>query len=84
MQVAFIDPILAASDVVVKLNQAHRSSDYSGYADTLLIDEGLPLGIRRFRVWPPVIGFSEVKNVFHSHGVRLGCLKFTGTHSGRE
>ena len=61
------------SDVAVELNPTHRSSCYSGYADTGLTSEGLPLIIRRFKVWPSVIDFSEVKNVFHNHGVRLGC-----------
>ena len=82
MGAAPIDPILVASDVAVELNPTHRSSCYSGYTDTVSTSEGLPLVIRRFKVWPSLIDFSEVKNVFHNHGVRLGCSKFIGSHSG--
>ena len=73
MGTASIDPILAASDVAVELNPAHRSSCYSGYADTGLTSEVLSL----------VIDFNEVKNVFRNHDVRLGCSKFIRSHSGR-
>ena len=84
IRVASVDLILVASDVAVELNLAHRPWCYPRYADTLLTDECLPLRIRWFRVWPPVIDFSDVKNMFHNHGVRLGYSKFIRSHSGTE
>ena len=63
MQGALINLILVASDVVVNLNPVHRSSGYSGYADTLLTHEGLPLVIPQFRVWQPIIDLSEERDI---------------------
>ena len=55
MRMAFIDLVFVASDFAVELNLAHRSSCYPRYADTGLTGE---------------MDVSEVKCVFHNHGVR--------------